>query len=29
MGDTTKIEWCDHTWSPWIGCSKLSAACDH
>ena len=29
MGDTTKIEWCDHTWSPWIGCTKLSAACDH
>lgn len=29
MGESTKIEWCTHTWSPWIGCTKLSAACDH
>ena len=29
MGEVTKIEWCDHTWSPWIGCTKLSGACDH
>lgn len=24
----TKIEWCDFTWNPWIGCSKVSPACD-
>lgn len=29
MGEVTKIEWCTHTWSPWIGCTKLTAACDH
>ena len=29
MGENTKIEWCTHTWSPWIGCTKLTAACDH
>ena len=28
MGDTTKISWCDHTFNPWIGCTRLSAACD-
>lgn len=22
MSTTTKIEWCDHTWSPWRGCTK-------
>ena len=27
MGSTTKIEWCDATWSPWIGCDKVSEAC--
>lgn len=21
MGETTKISWCDHTWSPWRGCT--------
>lgn len=25
----TKIEWCDFTWNPWIGCTKVSPACDH
>lgn len=25
----TKIEWADHTWNPWIGCTKVSPACDH
>ncbi|MCP4566509.1 MAG: phage Gp37/Gp68 family protein [FCB group bacterium] len=25
----TKIEWCDETWSPIIGCSKVSAGCDN
>jgi len=30
MGDTTKIEWCDHTFQPgWVGCAKVSAGCDH
>lgn len=29
MGTTTAIEWCDHTFNPWIGCTKVSAACDH
>ena len=29
MAENSKIEWCDHTFNPWIGCQKLSAACDH
>lgn len=29
MGADTKIEWCDHTFNPWIGCTKVSPACDH
>jgi protein gp37 len=29
MGDTTKIEWCDKTFNPWVGCTKISPACDH
>lgn len=29
MGAITAIEWCDHTWNPWIGCTKVSPACDH
>lgn len=28
MGEETAIEWADHTWNPWIGCTKVSAACD-
>lgn len=28
MGEVTTISWCDHTFSPWIGCTKVSAACD-
>lgn len=28
MGATTKIEWADHTFNPWIGCTKVSPACD-
>jgi len=27
--ENTKIEWADHTWNPWIGCTKVSPACDH
>ncbi len=25
----TKIEWADHTFNPWIGCAKISPACDN
>ena len=28
MGET-KIEWADFTFNPWIGCTKVSPACDH
>ncbi|GLK86643.1 DUF5131 family protein [Ancylobacter defluvii] len=28
MGEKTSISWCDHTWNPWIGCTKVSPACD-
>lgn len=27
MADTTKIEWTDATFNPWVGCSKISLAC--
>lgn len=29
MGKNTAIEWCDHTFNPWWGCSHASAGCDH
>src|SRR5688572_17392118 len=29
MGDSTKIEWCDATFNPWWGCTRISPACDH
>jgi protein gp37 len=29
MAENSKIEWCDHTFNPWVGCSKVSPACDH
>lgn len=29
MGETTEIEWCDHTMNPWIGCMKVSPLCDN
>lgn len=29
MGEWSKIEWCDHTFNPWIGCQKVSRGCDH
>lgn len=25
----TKIEWADHTFNPWTGCTKVSPACDN
>ena len=27
MGVETKIEWCDHTFNPWRGCTKVHAGC--
>lgn len=29
MAENSNIEWCDHTFNPWIGCTKVSPACDH
>lgn len=29
MGRETRIEWVDHTFNPWIGCTRVSAACDN
>ena len=29
MGDSTKIEWCDATFNPWIGCTKVGPGCDN
>lgn len=29
MGESTGIEWADHTFNPWIGCTRVSPACDH
>ncbi len=28
MAENTKIEWTDHTFNPWIGCTKVGPACD-
>lgn len=27
MGADSKIEWTDHTFNPWLGCTKVSEAC--
>lgn len=27
MGADSKIEWCDHTFNPWEGCTKVSPGC--
>lgn len=29
MGANSKIEWTDHTFNPWVGCTKVSPACDN
>jgi protein gp37 len=29
MAENSKIEWTDHTFNPWMGCTKVSPACDH
>lgn len=28
MAENSKIEWCDHTFNPWIGCAKISTGCE-
>jgi len=29
MAEHSTIEWTDHTFNPWVGCTKISPACDH
>lgn len=29
MAENSAIEWTHHTFNPWIGCTKVSPACDH
>lgn len=29
MGAKTNIEWTDATWNPTVGCTSVSAGCDH
>ena len=29
MGEKTGIAWTDHTFNPWIGCTKVSAGCEN
>jgi protein gp37 len=29
MGKDSSISWTDHTFNPWIGCTKVSFGCDH
>src|SRR3990167_2959579 len=29
MSDNSKIEWCDATWNPVTGCTKISEGCKH
>ena len=29
MGTNSKIEWTDHTFNPWLGCTKITPGCDH
>lgn len=29
MGETSRVEWTDSSWSPWYGCHKVSQGCAH
>ena len=29
MAENTAIEWTDHTFNPWVGCTRISPACDN
>lgn len=29
MAENSKIEWTDHTFNPWIGCTRVSEGCRH
>lgn len=29
MAENSKIEWTDHTFNPWVGCTNISPGCDH
>lgn len=29
MAELTKISWCDHSFNPWTGCTKVGPGCDH
>jgi protein gp37 len=29
MAENSKIEWTEHTFNPWVGCTKISPGCDH
>jgi len=29
MGEDSQIEWTDHTFNPWIGCTKVSPGCEN
>lgn len=29
MGNKSRIQWTDHTFNPWWGCSRISEGCDH
>jgi len=29
VAENTAIEWCDATFNPWIGCTKVGPGCDH
>lgn len=29
MSENTRIEWADHTFNPWIGCTRIGPGCDH
>lgn len=29
MAENSRIEWTDHTFNPWTGCTNVSPGCDH